>query len=104
MSEDQLQLVRPHFLFNSTGQLVRVKQWLPEIIKSPAILQNSDKINDKSEEQGRNTFTLEQGKVSSSQGRRRSTTSSQGSRTCPRSSSSSSESDSCVLEANFTVV
>ena len=98
MSGDQLQLARPHFLFNSTGQLARVKQWVPEIIKSPAILLNSDKINDKSKEQGRTNLTLEQCKVSSSKGRRRSTTSSQGSRTCPRPSSSSSESDNTNMK------
>ena len=53
MSEDEL--VRPHFLFNSTGQLVRVKQWLPQIRRSPAIsrTQNSEKNKNISNEQSK---------------------------------------------------
>ena len=49
MSEEEL--VRPHYLCNSTGQLVRVKQWLPVIRLRRTTSQNSDKNNDKSQEQ-----------------------------------------------------
>jgi pyruvate/2-oxoglutarate dehydrogenase complex dihydrolipoamide acyltransferase (E2) component len=45
--------VRPNFLFNSTGQLIRVKQWLPEIKTNPALseVQNPEKNKAKSTEQ-----------------------------------------------------
>ena len=49
MSEDEL--VRPHYLCNSTGQLVRVKQWLPLIRPRRTTSQNLDKNKDKCEEQ-----------------------------------------------------
>ena len=49
MSEEEL--VRPHYLCNSTGQLVRVKQWLPVIRLRRTTSQNLDKNNDKSQEQ-----------------------------------------------------
>ena len=38
MSEGDL--VRPNYLYNSTGELVHVKQWFPELQANPAISQN----------------------------------------------------------------